>query len=159
MSTAGMTAEQAADFMALEPHLVGLIQAAVAGMVPAVHVLTAAELADVQESKQLTPAVHLVYGGYRIEQDMGSAWRLQHTWYAVTVVRNVAQARTGAPGRQDAGRLATRVALALADARVPGAAEPLTLITPPAPSHSAPYTYLPTAVRAVTHLVKPPLTN
>lgn len=157
MSTAGMTVEQSNAFMALEPRLVALLKTALAGMSPAVHVLTAAELADVQESKQLTPAVHLVYGGYRIDQDIGSAWRLEHTWYAVTAVRNVATVKSGAAGRQDAGVIATAVALALADARVDGAAEPLTLITPPGPSHSAPYSYLPTAVRAVTHFQKPPL--
>ncbi len=145
--------------MALEPRLVALLQCALQGMSPAVHVLTAGELAHIQESKQLTPAVHLVYGGYRIAQDIGSAWRLEHTWYAVAVVRHLAQAKSGAAGRQDAGAIATAVALALADAQLEGAAEPLTLITPPGPSHSAPFTYLPTAVRAVTHFVKPPLPN
>lgn len=157
MSTAGMTTEQSNAFMALEPRLVALLKQALAGMSPAVHVLTAADLADVQESKQLTPAVHVVYGGYRIAQDIGAAWRLEHTWYAVTVVRNMAQVRSGAAGRQDAGAIATAVTLALADARVSGATEPLTLITPPGPSYSAPYTYLPTAIRAVTNFVKPPL--
>lgn len=150
-----MTIDEANAFMALEPRLVELLKRALEGASPAVHVLTAAELADVQESKQLTPAVHVVYGGYRIAQDIGSAWRLEHTWYAVTVVRNVAQIRSGAPGRQEAGVIATAVALALADAQVDGAAERLTLITPPAPSHSAPYTYLPTAIQAVTHFRKP----
>lgn len=157
MSTAGMTLDEANAFMALEPRLVTLLKQALAGVSPAVHVLTAAELADVQESKQLTPAVHVVYGGYRIAEDIGTAWRLEHTWYAVTAVRNVAQVKSGAAGRQDAGVIATAVALALADAKVAGAAEPLTLITPPGPSHSAPYTYLPTAVKAVTHFAKPPV--
>lgn len=157
MSTAGMTLDEANDFMALEPRLVELVETAVAGMSPAVHVLTAAELADVREANQLTPAVHVVYGGYRVDQDVGSAWRLEHTWYAVTVVKNVAKIKSGAVGRQHAGRLAARVALALGDARVAGAVEPLTLITPPSPSHSAPFTYLPTAVKAVTNFVKPPL--
>lgn len=155
MSTAGMTAEQAANFMALEPHLVALLQAAVAGMSPAVHVLTAAELADVQESRQLTPALHVVYGGYRIAQDIGTAWRLEHTWFVVACCRSAAAVRSGQQARQDAGLLATRAALALADAKPPGAAEPLTLITPPTPSYSAPFTYLPTAVRAITHMHKP----
>lgn len=155
MSTAGMTLDEANAFMALEPRLVELIKRALEGASPAVHVLTAADLADVQEANQPTPAVHLVYGGYRIAQDIGTAWRLEHTWYAVAAVRNVAQIRTGAAGRQDAGVIATAVALALADARVDGAAERLTLITPPAPSHSAPFTYLPTAFQAVTHFRKP----
>ena len=155
MSTAGMSAEETNNFMGLEPHLVALLKAAVAGMRPAVHVLTTAELAEVQESNQLTPALHLVYGGYRIAEDIGTAWRLEHTWYAVACCRSAAMVRSGAKARQDAGLLATRAALALADARVPGAAAPLTLITPPTPSHNAPYTYLPTAVRAVTHIRKP----
>lgn len=157
MSTAGMALAETNNFMGLEPHLVALLKKALEGKSPAVHVLTAAELAGVQEVKQHTPAVHLVYGGYRIAEDIGSAWRLEHTWYAVTAVRNLAQVKSGAAGRQDAGAIATTVALALADAQVDGAAEPLTLITPPGPSHSAPFTYLPTAVKAVTHFVKPPL--
>lgn len=156
MSTAGMTVSESNDFMSLEPHLVDLLRSAVYGMSPAVHVLTAAELADVQEARQPTPAVHLVYGGYRIDQDIGSAWRLVHTWYAVAVVRSAAQVRSGAVGRQNVGQLAAAVALALADARVPGAVGPLTLITPPSASYSAPYSYLPTAVQAVTHFRKPP---
>lgn len=155
MSTAGMTAAEAADFMALEPRIVDLVKQAVAGMSPAVHVLTAAELADVQESRQLTPAVHVVYGGYRILEDIGLAWRLEHTWYAVTVVKSAAQIRSGAAGRQNAGQLAARVALALAGAAIEGAAELLNLISPPAPSYSAPHTYMPTAITAVTHFRKP----
>ena len=157
MSTAGMTLDESNAFMALEPRLIELVKAAVEGMSPAVHVLTAADLANVKEENQLTPAVHIVYGGYRIDQDIGSAWRLEHTWYAVSVVKNVSQVRSGAVGRQDAGRLASTVALALAEARVAGAAETLTLISPPAPSYSAPFTYLPTAIKAVTHFVKPPV--
>lgn len=156
MSTAGMTASQAADFMAIEPRLVDLVKQAVAGMSPAVHVLTAADLSSVQEAKQHTPAVHIIYGGYRIAQDIGLAWRLVHTWYAVTVVKSAAQVRSGAAGRQNAGQLAATVALALAGAAVDGAAEILTLISPPAPSYSAPYTYLPTAISVVTHFRKPP---
>jgi hypothetical protein len=156
MSTVGLTIDEANNFMALEPHLVERLQAAVAGMSPAVHVLTAAELAEVAESKQLTPALHLVYGGYRIADDLGNAWRLEHTWFAVACCRSAAMVRSGSKARQDAGLLATKAALALADAQVPGAAAPLTLITPPAPSHTAPYFYLPTAVRAVTHFLKPP---
>jgi hypothetical protein len=152
-----MTASEAADFMALEPRLVALLKTAVAGMSPAVHVLTAADLGDVAEARQLTPAVHLVYGGYRIEQDIGTAWRLQHTWYAVAVVKNAAQVKSGAAGRQNAGQLAATVALALAGAVVLGAADTLTLITPPSPSYAAPYTYFPTAIQAVTHFRKPPL--
>ncbi len=156
MSTAGMSIDESNAFMALEPRLVELVKAAVAGMSPAVHVLTSAQLATMEEAKQPTPAVHIVYDGYRIAEDIGSAWRLEHTWYAVACCRSAASVRSGEVARQDAGALATRVALALADARVDGAATPLTLITPPKPMPRAPYFYLPTAVLAVTHFQKPP---
>ena len=68
---------------------------------------------------------------------------------------SAATVRSGEKARQDAGILATRAALALAGARVAGAAERLALVSPPGPSYKAPYTYLPTAVRAVTHMTKP----
>jgi hypothetical protein len=155
MSTRDMAPFDAANFMALEPRLVALLKDAVAGLSPAVHVFTVADLADVQESNQMTPALHVVYGGYRIAQDIGTAWRLEHTWYAVAVCRSAATVRSGEKARQDAGILATRAALALAGARVAGAAERLALVSPPGPSYKAPYTYLPTAVRAVTHMTKP----
>ena len=48
------------------------------GMSPAVHVLTRADLAAVKESAQTTPPVHLTYGGYRLADDLGTAWPLAH---------------------------------------------------------------------------------
>lgn len=155
MSTQGQPTAQANNFMALEPHLVELVRSAVAGMSPAVHVLTTAELADVKESAQRTPAVHVVYGGYRIAQDIGTAWELEHTWYVVAAVRNVAQARSGKAARQDAGALATHVVGALAGAQVQGATRPLTLVTPPPARYSGGFQYLPSAFLATTVFRKP----
>ena len=40
MSNSGLTVDESNNFMALEPHLVELARAAVAGMRPAVQVLT-----------------------------------------------------------------------------------------------------------------------
>ena len=98
MSTQGQTIDEANNFMALEPRLVELVRQAVEGMSPAVHVLTTAELADVKESAQRTPAVHVIYGGYRIAEDIGTAWELDHTWYVVAAVSNVATPRAAPPG-------------------------------------------------------------
>ena len=145
MSNAGLSAEEANNFLAVEPHLVALLQAAVAGLSPAVHVLTAAELSDVKESTQRTPAVHLIYGGYSVVEDQRIAWRLEHTWYVVVAVRNVATPRTGAAARSDAGLLLTRVINALAGASVPGAVSTLALMTPPGAGYSAGFHYIPTA--------------
>lgn len=155
MSTQGLTVEQANDFMALEPHLVELVRRAVAGMSPAVHVLTSAEIADVKESAQRTPAVHVIYGGYRVLGDIGTAWELSHTWYVVAAVKNVATQRSGAAARKGAGELAAHVVAALAGAKVEGATKPLTLLTPPPARYSAGFQYLPSAFQAITVFRKP----
>ena len=90
------------DFLAIESHLVERVKAAVAGMTPAVHVLTAAELADVAEAQQLTPAVHIVYDRFRVVEARtdGRVTRLDHTWLAVTATRNVSDTRSGAAARR-----------------------------------------------------------
>lgn len=155
MSTQGQTTAEANNWLAPEPHLVQLLQGAVAGMSPAVHVLTAADLADAKERGQQTPAVHLIYGGYRIVEDLATAWRLAHKWYAVVVVRNVASQRTGQAARQAAGLLVARVVGALAGASVPGVTRPLTLITPPPAEYRAGHQYIPSAIEAETIFRKP----
>lgn len=155
MSTQGQTVAESNNWLALEPHLEQLLRSAVAGASPAVHVLTAAELGDVKESAQKTPAVHLIYGGYRVAEDLGTAWRLQHTWYAVVVVRNVATQRTGKAARQDAGPLVAQVVGALIGANPPGATRPLTLVTPPPASYRTGHQYIPSAFEVETIFRKP----
>ena len=155
MSTSGQTTAEANNFMALEPRLVELVHSAVQGMSPAVHVLTSADLADVKESAQRTPAVHLIYGGYRIAEDLGTAWRLAHKWYAVVVVRNVAGARSGHAARQDAGPMVAQVVGALVGAQVPGATRALTLVSPPPARYAGGFQYLPSAFLAKTVFRKP----
>lgn len=155
MSTAGQTIAESNNFMALEPHLVALVRAAVAGMSPAVHVLTAAEIADVKETAQRTPAIHVIYGGYRMAADNGTAWELSHTWYVVAAVKNVATTRSGQAARHDVGLLAAHVVGALAGAQVKGALRPLTLITPPPARYAAGFQYLPSAFEAATVFRKP----
>lgn len=155
MSTAGMTLAQANNFMALEPRLVALLEAAVVGMSPAVRVLTAADLAGMKEASQPAPAVHVVYQGYRVLEDIGLAWRMGTTWLAVAVGKSAAKMRSGEVARQEAGVLSAHITGALAGAELEGAIRPLTLVTPPAASYSAPFVYLPTAVMAEVIFRKP----
>lgn len=155
MSTAGQSLLESNNFLALEPHLVSLVKNAVAGISPVVHVLTAADLADVKESAQRTPAVHLIYGGYQVVEDQKTAWRLAHTWYAVVVVKHVGAQRTGAAARAAAGPLLALVLGALAGASLPGATRPLEWITPPRPEFRAGVQYLPSAFTAETIFRKP----
>ena len=151
-----MTVDQVNDFMALEPHIVALVQKAVEGMKPAVHVLTAADLADVKEQAQKTPAVHVIYGGYVVAEDLRTAWRLTHKWYAVAAVRNVAKQKSGQAARSDAGTLGALVTRALAGEGLPGAASTLTLVTPPAARYAAGFQYIPSAFEVETIFKKQP---
>lgn len=157
MSTAGLPLEVTNNFLALEPHLVERVKTAVAGMVPAVHVLTSADLADVKEQAQLTPAVHVIYAGYRVAESAGTKWRLVHKWLAVAAVRNVANTKSGEAARRDAGLLATKVAMALAGASIPGATKVLEMVTPPPARYASGFQYLPSAFEAETVFVNPKL--
>ena len=89
-------------------------------------------------------------GGYRVAEDYGLTVSLEHTWFAVAAVRNVAKARSGSAARQDAGSLLARVTEVFLGARVQGATKPLALITPPAASYSAGFQYIPSAFLAET---------
>lgn len=155
MSTQGQSVEESNDFMAIEDRLVELLKEAVAGMSPAVHVLTTADLQDLTEKAQNTPAVHLVYGGHKVLEDQRIALRLEHTWYAVAAVRNVAAARTGKAARRDAGRLVAKVMGALLGASVPGATSTVRLVTPPKPRYAAGFQYIPSAAVVETVFRKP----
>lgn len=155
MSTQGLTVAEANNFMAMELPLVQCIQQAMQGISPAVHVLTAAELADVKQSAQTSPAVHVIYGGYRVAEDLATAWRLEHTWYAVVAVRNVAKVGSGQPARQAAGALVAKVIGALAGASMPGATRTLSLVTPPPAGYIAGFQYVPSAFIAETIFRKP----
>lgn len=135
------------DFLSIEPHLVARLKAAMTGLSPAVHVLTAAELADVAEARQPVPAVHVLYRGFRVLEARadGRVFRLEHTWLAVTATRNVSDTRSGAAARRDASALMARAGAALAGFMPPGMSNPLRLTTPPSPGYRTGYQYLPLA--------------
>ncbi len=150
MSVATMPVELANNWLALEPHMVALLQRAVFGMTPAVHVLTRADLAAVKESAQHTPAVHIVYGRTRVMEVVGTRMRLRHTWYAVAAVRNAAGTQSGQAARADAGPLVERMVNALFGAALPGATTTLEPADAPPPLFSAGFLYMPTAFEVET---------
>lgn len=155
MSTAGMTTEDSNDFMSMESELVKRIQTAVAGQKPAVHVLTSADLADVREEQQKVPAVHVIYGGYRVKEAQGTKWLLVQKWLIVAAVRNVAQGQSGSAARREAGKLGALVTAAVAGENLPGALRPCALVTPPAARYSKGFQYLPSALEVETVFAKP----
>lgn len=136
----------AADFAALEDAIVALLQAAVAGMRPAVSVLTAADLAGVSERAQLAPALHVIDNGFVPQPGARPhAVVLAHEFYVVAVARNAADQRGGRAARAAAGPLAACAMAALLSETLPGATTPLALTRAPAPAWRGGVYYLPTA--------------
>lgn len=141
------------NFLALEPHLVARLKEQLAELRPAVHVLTAAQLADVDEQKQLTPAVHVIHSGFRVRdaRSDGRAAQLEHTWLIVAAVKSSREIKSGAAAREQAGQLAARAGAALMGLKVPGLTQaPLILAPAPAARYQAGYLYLPLAFTVVT---------
>lgn len=155
MSAAGLTVAQTNDFSRLEPHIVDLLKAAVDGLSPAVHVLTAGDLQTVKESAQRVPALHVVSNGFAPLESQYKAARLRHTWYVVAVVRNQASQKSGAAARRDAGALLALAMGALLSEPLPGAATPLELAPAPAGVHANGYYYLPSGWQVETVFRKP----
>jgi len=131
----------------LEAPLLQRLKAELAPLKPAVHVLSAADLAGVMEEKQLVPAVHLIYQGYRVLQNRADKKlaRIEQTWLAAVAVSNARGLKAGTEARADAGSLGAKVLLAFAGWQPPGAATPLQLSNAPAARFSAGFQYLPQA--------------
>jgi hypothetical protein len=140
------------NFLEPEAHIVARLKTALADLQPAVHVLTAAELAGVKESAQHTPAVHVVWRGFRVAESRidGKVARLDHTWLVVAALRNVQGTRSGAAARAEAGDLTARAGAALMGFRPPNAAGPMRLAPAPAAGYSGGFMYLPLAFNLET---------
>ena len=138
------------NLLALEPELMAHLVQALAGVSPPVHVLCAADLADVREEQQLTPAVQVIYQGFSIAESRsdGRAARISQTWLLVVATRNVRGLKGGADARASAGVLGASVAQALMGWRAPSAATPCKLVDAPAAGYSAGHQYLPLAIEA-----------
>lgn len=98
-----MSAAAPIDFLALEPLIVARLRAAL----PAhVHVLAARDLAGLTEGTQPTPAVHVLYRGYRPGRATAAMWEeLDQIWLTVVAVRNASTLGTAEALRADAGPL------------------------------------------------------
>lgn len=124
---------------------------------PDLHVLSAADLAGVTEERQLTPAVHVLYQGYRLLESSanGLTARIEQTWLVVVATRNVRALASGSATRLEAGALAAGVLQALMGFKPGSAAKPLQLSGAPAARYTAGAQYLPLAF--ATEVVARPL--
>lgn len=128
-------------FLAMEQILIDRLRA----VLPAqVHVLSAADLATVTESAQLTPAVHVLYRGYRRGKPTPSMWvEISQQWMTVVAVRNVRDVATGSAARLEAGPLITQVIAALDRYQPGGECQSLHLDDAPSAGYRAGYGYFP----------------
>lgn len=137
------------DFLQLQAVLVTRLQERLGSLQPRIHVLTSPDLDGVMEEQQLTPAVHLIYQGYRVlEQRRDGAVQLEQTWLAVVVCRNVSQLASGQAARNQAGKLAAQVLAALMGYQPPECSNTLALSSAPPAGYSGGHQYLPLAFTA-----------
>ena len=141
------------NFMLLEPQIVALARAAVEGNTPAVHVLTSADLAGLKEQLQYTPAVHVIYQGFRVAQTRsdGRVAVLRHTWLVVAVVGTAHSIVSGATARADGGALLAQVCAALMGRKLDGAVRLLLPTDSPRAWSSPGFHYTPMAFAVDTH--------
>lgn len=106
-------------------------------------VVGAPDLDGVRSASQVTPAVYVIYGGYRPERSNGpDVVELSQRWLVVVTVRNVRNGTSGDGVREDAGLLAGATLRALVGWRPPGYG-PLVLESGPPPGIDQGYGYFP----------------
>lgn len=108
-------------------------------------VIVAAELARVPESRQFAPAVHVVYQGHAVGQEIGQG-RIQavtQNWLIVCTARNAIGQGDPSPATVDAGRIAEVVLTALLGFDPLGNGAQLRLADAPGPEYDGGYCYLP----------------
>lgn len=138
------------NFFDLEPVILARLREQLAGLQPAVKVLTAADLNGVEENKQFTPAVHLIYQNYSVTESRadGTQARITQPWLAVVATNRKKAIRSGDAAREDGGAIAMRVCAALMGFRPAGSSKPMKLINAPDANYSAGFHYLPLAFEA-----------
>ncbi len=133
------------DWLAAEP----LIKARLEDQVPDVTVLAAADLAGVTERQQITPAVHLLYGGdVPVREAVGTAERgagqiTDQRWVVVIATRSARDVVGGSGARQLAGPIVAQTLDALRGWTPDGFTRPLRRGSGMPPKYSPGFAYFP----------------
>lgn len=136
------------DFLALE----ALILERLRTLCPTARaVLPVEALADVEERSQVAPALHVVFGGFRVASatDNGRSAVTEQRWLVVAVSRCSAQ-RSAAPAdsRARSGVLVREALAAMMGWRPAPGMRPLKLASPPNPIFKNGMSYIPLAFTA-----------
>lgn len=114
---------------------------------------TMAEMQSVEERSQRTPALYVVFDGFRPTRATagGRVQELTLRWLVVIAVRNVTSTR-GTHAQEDAGALLARILPALQAFRPDAEHTPLVMSADtPAPVYREGFAYVPTAWETTTH--------
>lgn len=110
-----------------------------------VAIMSAADLVGVSAQAQITPAIHILYDGYSIADEIadGAITMIEQRWLVVVAVRNVRDNASGQATREDAGPLLSLVLSALLGWRPSTEHSALKLGVAPAPVYDAGFGYFP----------------
>ena len=108
-------------------------------------IITAAELSRVPESRQFAPAVHVIYGGHSVGEQIagGRVQSVVQNWLVVCTARNAIGQGDPAPATIDAGKMGEVVLGALLGFDPLGNGAQLRLADAPGPEYDGGYCYLP----------------
>lgn len=131
------------DYLAAEPLIVQRAKDSLTG----IDVLTAAEVAGVKESAQPPRALHVVYMGDDLVNevsDEGAVQVVKQRWALVVAVRNARNTRSGEGVRREAGPLIAQVLSLFSGWRPPEQGfGPLRRVRGPAPAYTPGFGYFP----------------
>ena len=129
------------DFLSAEPLIIQRLKDK-AGIA---NVFSTVDLQGVSEKSQLTPAVHVVYGGYIPVAKAGNpdVMRIEQSWMLIVTVRNVSATNEATAVNQEAGPHILNVIQALQGYRLSPDHSQLELKKPPAPLIRAGLGYYP----------------
>jgi hypothetical protein len=149
------------SFLALEPLLLARLQE----LLPAkLRVLTAEDLAGIEEAQLPDRSVHVVYNGVRVigGNASGSQAETEQSWLVVVCVKHSGTAaKASAEAKARVAPLVNTCLRALMGWRpIGGPGTPgLKLATPPKPASRPPYYYFPLAFSAMVPVVRDQLTQ
>ena len=133
------------NFLSAEPLLIDRLTAELGTEAETVGSIT--DMQEVEEQAQRTPAVYVIFDGYRPGEAIpsGTAQKLIQQWLVVAAVRNVAAVHTGAEVREDAGALIAKIIPALQGHRLSPDHSLLRMASAPSAVHRDGFSYIPTA--------------
>ncbi len=123
---------------------------------PDVRVFSAADLAGAAQNFQFSPAVHVVFSGYRVRRNTANNFvaEVEQTWLTVAAARSARDQQGGGAARGGASELTEALFGLMAGWLPGGACAPFALADAPGASFDQGVFYIPMAWRTVVELCR-----